>query len=458
MEAPLLLSYCAGMYHFMRWIEGSRQPRLHSFAVSLAFVLGFMTKFVAALFLPMICAVASVMIPVARARFLARWRDWTWPALTAALLTAPWFVYESMIFGRFFWDVILGAHIVTRFTSSLDPTHLEPWYFYFTRTWDEFNGYQFASAVALVALIVTAWRGQPWQMRLLLVWWLLPLTLMSLGTSKLFHYAYPFLPPIPLAVGWLASTVMDLARGPWESFMADRFRRPAPGGAARYQFLRAAALFLAVIAIALAVASAIYGQIVWTIGGVKLLQNSTVIRPLLIAALLTTLAGKTSVASRTLGAVLLILVLPVLTYTGRLNPVTTVDSRLRTIRWCVRSVHESDRSAAVGVLNADRSHANHSDYYYLFRVGPWLEPETIDVETVQRRLFAPGEQIPVRVTRATYPVWQQQFSSDSPARHLPPGVVVGDSVFLFPGPYSPCAAAAAGAVSDRLVPLDQRRP
>jgi hypothetical protein len=128
------------------------------------------------------------------------------------------------------------------------------------------------------------------------------------------------------------------------------------------------------------------------------------------------------------------------------------------IRDCATEVHVANPATASGVLNTAPAQSNHSDYYYLSRVGQWLEPETIDVETVRRRLFEPGEQMPVRVTRTAYPVWQQQFASDSPGRPLPPGVVVGDSVFLFPGPYAPCAAAAAATVSDRLVPPDDRRP
>ena len=33
-------------------------------------------------------------------------------------------------------------------------------------------------------------------------WLVVPLALMSMGTSKLHHYAYPFLPPLALAAGF----------------------------------------------------------------------------------------------------------------------------------------------------------------------------------------------------------------------------------------------------------------
>ncbi|MBE3132335.1 MAG: glycosyltransferase family 39 protein, partial [Acidobacteria bacterium] len=56
MEAPLVLAYCGGVYHYLRWseLEGPRERRRHALAVGMWFFLGFMTKFVAAAFLPMI--------------------------------------------------------------------------------------------------------------------------------------------------------------------------------------------------------------------------------------------------------------------------------------------------------------------------------------------------------------------------------------------------------------------
>jgi hypothetical protein len=321
------------------------------------------------------------------------------------------------------------------------------------------SSYQLASAVAIVALIVTAWRGQPWQMRLLLIWWLLPLALISLGTSKLIHYAYPFLPPIAISTGWITHKAVAAVNGPVGAMLAARLEGSRLFGMARgVRFLRGTLVSLALVAIGLAVASAVQGQVVWRVAGVKVLQNSTVVRPLLIAALLMAFAGKARVSIQILAVLGLLWTLPILAYAATATFAMTIDGRLRTIRACATQMHAANPATASGFLNTAREQSNHSDYYYLSRVGQWLEPETIDLDTVRRRLFEPGEQMPVRMTRATYPVWKQQLSAASPVRQLPPGVVVGDSVFLFPGPYAPCAAAAAAAVSDRLVPPDQRRP
>ena len=72
MEASLLLAYCGGIYHFARWLQthAARPSRMtrrmaswHAAAVTAYFVLGFMTKFVAVFFLPMICGAALLLTP-----------------------------------------------------------------------------------------------------------------------------------------------------------------------------------------------------------------------------------------------------------------------------------------------------------------------------------------------------------------------------------------------------------
>ena len=68
MEASLVLSYCAGVYHVLRWsaLDDPRARRTHAVWATLAFVLGFMTKFVAALFLPF--TLGLVVLSSARVR------------------------------------------------------------------------------------------------------------------------------------------------------------------------------------------------------------------------------------------------------------------------------------------------------------------------------------------------------------------------------------------------------
>jgi 4-amino-4-deoxy-L-arabinose transferase-like glycosyltransferase len=63
MEASLILSYAAGVFHFLRWsaLDDVRRRRRHAMWAGLFFVLGFMTKFVAALFLPFTLGLAALV-------------------------------------------------------------------------------------------------------------------------------------------------------------------------------------------------------------------------------------------------------------------------------------------------------------------------------------------------------------------------------------------------------------
>jgi hypothetical protein len=174
-----------------------------------------MTKFVAAAFLPLVCAAAAVVRPSAWVDWRPKWRDWLAPAAATVLLIAPWFVYQTLRDATSFWHVILMEHVVTRFAAVLIPSHLHPWHFYLTELWKELH-LEGSLSLILLGVAVLAWRaapaarvarrahhilnssdeGQRFLARLLWLWWLLPVTLISLGTSKLLYYAYPFLPPL----------------------------------------------------------------------------------------------------------------------------------------------------------------------------------------------------------------------------------------------------------------------
>ena len=123
MEAALTLSYCGGVYHFLAW-NTSRSPSrrwLHVAGVAIYFVLGFMTKFVAAMFLPLILGAAVVLSSRQRTMVVREWRSWAAGAALAALLIAPWFVYAFITHGSLFWDTIFVAHVLLRFTTSEYP-------------------------------------------------------------------------------------------------------------------------------------------------------------------------------------------------------------------------------------------------------------------------------------------------------------------------------------------------
>jgi len=208
MESALLLSYCGGLFHFSRWVEGEIAQQRSRDAVALAafFVFGFMTKFVAALFLPLVCAIALAWRRGGLRLFAARWREWVAPLILVIATTVPWFAYQTVQTGSALWAVMFKEHVVTRLTSSLDVHHLQPWYFYYKELWRELNraGSRLIVVLGLLVLLWAAVRERSWPARLLLVWAIVPLAIISTGTSKLFHYAYPFVPPLALGAGFVA--------------------------------------------------------------------------------------------------------------------------------------------------------------------------------------------------------------------------------------------------------------
>ena len=130
MEAALFLCYCGGIYHYLRWADPEADPlapapggrlQVHAGAVGLYFVLGFMTKFVAALFLPLTIGLVTLTAPAVRARLARDRRLWSAVAGLVVALCAPWFVYAQWRFGSDLWTIILAEHVYTRFTTYLEP-------------------------------------------------------------------------------------------------------------------------------------------------------------------------------------------------------------------------------------------------------------------------------------------------------------------------------------------------
>jgi len=140
MEAALLLSYCGGVFHYLKWArtEDRRWRRVHAVGVALYFALGFMTKFVAVLFLPAVLVAGSLLFREYRRRLIRDWKPWLAVSALALALISPWFIFATLKFGRAFWNEILFQQVVTRFSSYLDPNHLQPWWFYWVSLYKNF--------------------------------------------------------------------------------------------------------------------------------------------------------------------------------------------------------------------------------------------------------------------------------------------------------------------------------
>jgi 4-amino-4-deoxy-L-arabinose transferase-like glycosyltransferase len=444
MEAALLLCYTGGLDHFARWLSTSRRGAIHVVAVCAYFVLGFMTKFVAALFLPVIAMTAAVASRRGRMRVTSEWRAWIVPILVSLVVISTWFVYESVVFGRRFWDVILGLHIVTRFAGVLDPAHLQPWSYYFEQTWiDAAGSGSLVIGCAGVALLVwAALSARPPEARLLFAWWLVPFVLISAGTSKLFHYAYPFLPPLALAGGWAAAIVLRLPAA-WEREAGPRtWFDLTPRGARLDARLQMVGTAIAIALVVLAIVTAVWGPVAWRPFGVRLFQNSSIVRPALLAVLIFAAVGRAALAARLLAVVVVALMLPIRGYREQLARTATWDNPLHVLSECAT---ETQRTAGAGrgVYNAALGRLHHAYYYYLHGLGPWTEAEHPDRGELARRFFQAGAETPVVVTLDDYGELTRAASPQQPP--LTQAVEIDGVVILLPGPYEACAAPVLAA-------------
>ena len=208
---------CGGLYHFLRWRHaGARRDALITGAW---FTLAFLTKFVAAAFLPLVAVVGLALprpglLPKPLRACLA---DWLWAAaLFHRSCSAPWFVYEYRQFGDKLIETMFLQHVFVRFTGALDPSHLQPWNHCFSasrgcsRRPAAVAGRAGRGAARSTASCGVA-TALAWT---IVVWGVLPLALISGLSSKVLHYSYPFLPPLALAGGLALAAPISMLQGP----------------------------------------------------------------------------------------------------------------------------------------------------------------------------------------------------------------------------------------------------
>lgn len=452
MEAALVLSYCGGVYHFMRWVAAPPDRRTrHALATGLFFVLGFMTKDVAAIFLPAILGGASLVFHRTRAKVAAGWKDWALTAGLAAALIAPWFIYASWMFGSQLWDTMFGTHVYQRFTTGLDPTHQEPWSFYVVSIWETFAAakIQWIVAAGMITLLVQSIRRRWFEGTVVLLWAAVPLFLISLGSSKLYHYAFPFLPALTIAAGYLVGLVLMLA-----PVQLRRLGELAEDGVARYlprlstaashRSARRAAIAVIWATVALALAILIAGPVRIAVGETVLLKSSGLARPLVLMCAAAVLARRSAKIAVLVVALATCAFLPFPAYRSSLQQLTVTRHPIRDTSECVLRVEAAQGPAAPG-LYVDASPAIwHPIYYYFRRVQPWTRQTTPSAERLARTLHDPSFVRPSLVEDERYRAYRSgpeaaQFNTGT----TPPMIGLPEYSLLLPGPYAVCSPEAA---------------
>ncbi len=487
MESALLLAYAGGLYHFARWdqLGQSRWRTTHALAVGAYFALGFMMKFVAVLFLPLICALALLWRSgTARPRVGDLWRAWIAPALLVLALCAPWFIAAYLHHGRMLWNVMLGQHVVTRFTGALDAAHLAPWSAYIEWIWGELvrAGTAWIVAVGLALLLVRAWTGTTMLARLVLLWLVVPITMISMGTSKLPHYAFPFLPPLAIGAGYAVATLVAVITGPLGALDLRWMRSSsiATGGhfSRAFAIVRGALVVGAAIALAVALWTALDGRMMWNLGGGHRFSNASIARPLVLGAFLLWL-GTSPLATLHMWVIVPLMVLSIApTYERVVDRLRRPDHPLSTLRDCALAIQRTSPEAGRSVYNAAHATASHPYFYYLRSLGPWTWADAPADDEVRRRLLGRAQQSPMIVSSEDLGAVmlavarpEQRTSElarvalDQPIdshQTTVSGVTDRDGlvIVVLPGPYqacvSPVVAAGWHAVGDGTTTRDDR--
>jgi 4-amino-4-deoxy-L-arabinose transferase-like glycosyltransferase len=417
MEAALVLAYCGGIYHFLSWRRSQGKRRhAHLAAVTMYFVLGFMTKYMAACFLPVVLVSTALLFRADRNRVAAEWRALAIAGITAISLIAPWFIYQYSQVGSELWEVMFAAHVYQRFTAYVDPAHLHPWHYYLSHLYGELvrTGSMPAVAAGTLLILNRALRHRSFEAVLVLLWFAVPVALISLGTSKLYHYMYPFLPPIALAGGYAVASFAGFA---WprvhragqsmERRLSRAVAASVPGASAMLRSRPVQVLLLSLVGISAALAAAtwLFGPLQQSLGGYVTLRNSSMLRPLLVALAIAVAAGRLSSATRVAFVLVVLAALPAQAYRQSLWRLPSEDHTLRSMSECLRAaaVHVGGENARPGVYaELPEALRLHFLSYYFRRVGPWVLGDWSSDETLYRSLHVPSAQRPVLTWPARY--------------------------------------------------------
>jgi hypothetical protein len=447
MESALFLAYCGGMYHLMAWVRAidARRAR-HALAFGLYFLLGFMTKFVAIVFLPGVCGVALLLFRTTRERLAADRRLWLKVAALMLALIAPWFIYAQVKFGNLVWQTMLAEHVYARFTTALNPEHIHPWNYYVLGMVTEFtkSGAAWFVVPGLIVLAIQSVRRRWFEGTLVLLWGTLPLIAISLGSSKLYHYAFPFLPPLTLAAGYFAALVMMLAPAPVARILMRvedlvgpafaRFDRPSA---------RAAARLVVWAAVALIIGALFFGQVKVGAGPIVLFRSSGMTRPLAVILLAGLLTRQSIRVAPLAVALTLVWWLPVAAYKETFPLLLTERHPLRTATDCIRGVEATRAETEPRGLYVDTDSSMwHPITYYFRRIQPWVSQQTPSPEKLYRHLQEP-ELMPSLVQSERLQAYVQAAKAAGYDRlAMPPLISLREYELLLPGPYRTCSPEA----------------
>jgi 4-amino-4-deoxy-L-arabinose transferase-like glycosyltransferase len=453
MESVLVLSYCGGVWHFLRWsrAEPSAKGGVHAALTGVFFVLGFMTKFVAVFFLPLVLGLGALLVAPVRVKLVRSWRLWAAVLALVLGLIAPWFVYSYLRFGRVLWDTMFGLHIYERFTSSLDPTHLHPWSFYLITAYERFEETHsgWLVLVGIVVLLVLGIRRRSIEAVVVLLWALVPIALISSGTSKLYHYIFPFLPPLTLAAGYAVALGALLGKAPLQRLLEWVENHvviwlPSLSRLRASKRFRQIVTFIVWVAAALAVTGGSNIPVRISVFDWVLFKSSGVFRPFVVLTLGAILLGPRARMARVMVAVTVLGVVPIEGYLANFARLGRELHPIRTVRDCIEDVQAGAGARLRQGLYVDTDKPIwHPTNYYLRRIQPWTRQEAPSPAGLDQRLHDREALQPSLVAQTRYTAYLSGAEASRFEGILAPQMTILEHVLLLPGPYRVCSPEAA---------------
>ena len=185
------------------WADGVVEPRSGATALAVFGSLAILTK--------------GIVAPVLLVLALGAYRAWNGPfrgrvdrasftrlVAVGALLTAPWFVIETILAGWEFPKIFFFKHHFERFVSGL-PGHDKPWWYFATNV-----PFLFLPAIVYLPAALDAARRTDARpdaavgvrlTRMALAWFAAVLVFFSLSKGKLANYVFPALPAAAIVAG-----------------------------------------------------------------------------------------------------------------------------------------------------------------------------------------------------------------------------------------------------------------
>jgi hypothetical protein len=211
--------------------------------------------------------------------------------------------------------------------------------------------------------------------------------------------------------------------------------------------VRSGLVIAAAVALALSAWTAWDGRVRLEIAGVTLLRNSSVLRPLVVAAVLIAVSAR-AVASHAIAIAALTLVLPLGGYADTLKRLSSLDRPMRSLRDCAGMLPAA-RPETHAYLSSYYELLDHTPYYYLRQLGPWIEHESpMSNNELDLRLYeARQPTLVIMKTNEYLTIGRQLVERELPT---PRGLVLSDNFVLATlGRLEPCfdAAVAGGGIA-----------